>query len=77
MEKKNEGEWTGKVEIRKKEDIPGIAQSIHSHIQTYYRLQRENVSSRFSTDGTLLSVPTVHRCEAETLETLCSSVKGL
>ena len=34
---KNEGEWTGKVEINKAK-IPGSRHSIHSFILTYSRL---------------------------------------
>ena len=40
--KKNAGEWTGRVEISKKE-IPGSKRSMYGYILTYSRLERENV----------------------------------
>ena len=39
---KNEGKWTGKVEISK-EDISGSRYSMHSYILTYSRVQEENL----------------------------------
>ena len=39
---KNAGEWTGSVEISKKE-IPGSKRSMYGYILTYSRLERENV----------------------------------
>ena len=39
---KNAGEWTGSVEINKKE-IPGSKRSMYGYILTYSRLYRENV----------------------------------
>ena len=39
---KNAGELTGRVEIGKKE-IPGSKRSMYGYIQTYSRLERENV----------------------------------
>ena len=39
---KNAGEWTGVVEISKKE-IPGSKRSMYGYILTYARLYRENV----------------------------------
>ena len=39
---KNAGEWTGVVEISKKE-IPGSKRSMYGYILTYSRLYRENV----------------------------------
>ena len=39
---KNAGEWTGSVEISKKE-IPGSKRRMHGYILTYSRLEREDV----------------------------------
>ena len=39
---KNAGEWTGRVEISKKEH-PGSYHSMYGYILTYSRLERENV----------------------------------
>ena len=39
---KNEGKWTGRVEISK-EEIPGSKCSMYGYILTYHRLKRENV----------------------------------
>ena len=39
---KNASEWTGRVEISKKE-IPGSKRSMYGYILTYSRLYRENV----------------------------------
>ena len=39
---KNAGEWTGSVEISKKE-IPGSKRNMYGYILTYSRLERENV----------------------------------
>ena len=39
---KNAGEWTGRIEISKKE-IPGSKRSMYGYILTYSKLLRENV----------------------------------
>ena len=39
----NSDEWTGRVEIISKEEIPGSKRSTYYYILTYSRLQRENV----------------------------------
>ena len=39
---KNEGEWTGRVEISK-EELPGSKRGMYGYILTYSRLERENV----------------------------------
>ena len=39
---KNEGKWTGRVEISK-EEIPGNKRGMYGYILTYTRFQKENV----------------------------------
>ena len=39
---KNAGEWTGRVEVSR-DEIPGSKRSMYGYIQTYSRLQRQNV----------------------------------
>ena len=54
----NGDEWTGRVEISK-EEIPDSRRSLLGLLQA---LEREPLSSRFSTDETLISVSAVLRC---------------
>ena len=59
---KNAGEWTGSVEISKKE-IPGSKRSMYGYILTYSRtLKGERLSSEFSPDGTLISASAAPHC---------------
>ena len=59
---KNAGEWTGRVEISK-EEIPGSKRSMYGYITDLLQaLNRERLSSVFSSDGTLISASAAPHC---------------
>ena len=64
---KNAGEWTGSVEISKKE-IPGSKRSMHGLLtwptctDLLQALKGERLSSVFSPDGTLISASAAPHC---------------
>ena len=58
---KNTGEWTGRVETSK-EEIPSSKHRMYGCSLSYSRLERENASSVFSPEDTLISVSTAPHC---------------
>ena len=58
---KNAGEWTGKVEISKKE-IPCSKRSMHAWLYADLALKGEPLSSVFSPEGTLISASAAPHC---------------
>ena len=56
---KNAGEWTGRVEISKKE-IPGSKRSMHTDLLQALKVDR--LSSVFSPDGTSISASAAPNC---------------
>ena len=64
--KKNAGEWTGSVEISKKE-IPGSKRSMYGWLYTdlLQAMKGERLSSVFSPDGTLISASAAPHCGRE------------
>ena len=59
---KNAGEWTGSVEISKKE-IPGSKRSMYGlYTDLLQALKGERLSSVFSPDGTLTSASAAPHC---------------
>ena len=58
---KNEGEWTGRVQISK-EEISGSRRSMHGYSRTCQAFKGEPLSSEFSTDGSLIFASTAPHC---------------
>ena len=58
----NAGKWTGRVKISK-EEIPGNKRSMYGYITDLLQaLNRERLSSEFSSDGTLISASAASHC---------------